>query len=111
MTELKCNVYTCVHNKNCLCDLDSIEVAGSAAKTAKDTSCASFVEKGKTSNSYSNEYSASNKEPSLLSKVACQATECQYNHSCSCHAGKISVGGTNACSSEETECATFKKDK
>lgn len=103
MPELKCNVHTCVHNKDYYCDLDSIEVAGSSAQTAKDTSCASFVEKT------GNEYSNSMREASATSNIDCKAVECQYNESCKCHAGKISVGGNDACHQEETECATFKK--
>ncbi len=104
MPELRCNVHTCVHNKNEYCDLDAIEVAGSSAQTAKDTSCASFVEKK------GNEYSNSMREASATSNIHCLATECQYNDSCKCHAGKISVGGNDACHSDETECATFEKD-
>lgn len=103
MPELKCNVHTCVHNKNYLCDLDAIEVAGSGAQVSRDTSCASFVEKK------GNEYQNSTKEPSATSNVKCHAVECQYNESCCCHAGKISVGGNDACTSSETECATFEK--
>ncbi len=103
MPELKCNVHTCVHNKNYLCDLEGIEVAGSDAKVSKDTSCASFVEKkGDT-------YSNSQNEATLHSNVKCQAVECQYNEACKCHAGKISVGGNDACRSDETECASFEK--
>lgn len=105
MTELKCNVHTCVHNKNYLCDLDAIEVAGSSAQTARDTSCASFVEKK------GDNYSNAAKEASMTSNITCHARECQYNDSCKCQAGKISVGGNEACRSEETECATFKKDR
>ncbi len=103
MPELKCNVHTCTHNKNSYCDLDGIEVAGSSAKTAKDTSCASFCEK--KGDSYSN----STGTASAMSNVDCKATTCQYNESCKCHAGKISVGGNDACRCEETECATFEK--
>ena len=105
MPELKCNVHTCVHNKNYLCDLDAIEVAGSSAQTSRETSCASFVEKK------GDNYSNSKREASPMSNVTCHARECQYNRDCNCHAGKISVGGNNACRSEETECATFEKEK
>ena len=105
MPELKCNVHTCVHNKDYLCDLDAIEVAGSTAQTARDTSCASFVEKK------GDQYSNSTREPSMTSEITCHARECQYNVSRKCHAEKISVGGNEACRSEETECATFKKEQ
>ncbi|MEE1315031.1 MAG: DUF1540 domain-containing protein [Faecalimonas sp.] len=102
MPELKCNVHTCVHNKDYYCVLDGIEVAGSDAKVAKDTSCASFQEK-------TDAYSNTAKEATALSKVDCKAVECQYNEECKCHAGKISVGGNDACTSQETECASFEK--
>ena len=105
MPELKCNVHTCVHNKNYLCDLDAIEVAGTSAQTSRETSCASFVEKK------GDNYSNSMREGTPMSDVTCRARECQYNRECNCHAGKISVGGNNACRSEETECATFEKEK
>ncbi len=103
MPELKCNVHTCVHNKDYLCDLDGIEVAGSSAQTADQTSCASFCEKkgGSCSNAMGT--------ASLMSKVDCKAVECQYNEECKCHAGKISVGGNDACNCNETECSTFEK--
>lgn len=104
MPELKCNVHTCVHNKDYLCDLDAIEVAGSEAKVSRDTSCASFEEK--KGDSYSN----SMREGTPLSKVKCHAVECKYNEKCDCHAGKISVGGNNAYRTEETECASFEKE-
>ncbi len=105
MPELKCNVHTCVHNKNQLCDLEAIEVGGSNAQIAKDTSCVSFVEKkGDT-------YCNSSNCGSPMSNVKCHAIECRYNDSCKCEAGKISVGGNNACHSEETECASFEKEK
>ena len=49
MPELKCTVQTCVHNKQFLCDLDSIQVGGSSAKHAGETCCDSFQER-KTEN-------------------------------------------------------------
>ena len=104
MPELKCGVVTCVHNKQNLCDLDAIEVVVNSAKSPEQTSCGSFVERK------GDQYSNSAKEPSGTSNIACQATECQYNTSCKCHAGKISVMGSTANRVEETECATFKKE-
>lgn len=103
MPELKCTVQTCMHNKNFYCALDNIVVGGSDAKDAKETCCDSFEErKGNT-------YSYVTGEASPLSKIDCKATECTYNKDCLCHAGKISVEGSNACHCEQTECATFKR--
>ena len=105
MPELKCGVVTCKHNKQNYCELDAIEVVGNSANTPEQTSCGSFVERQGES------YSNSMKEASPTSDIKCQAVECKYNNSCKCHAGKISVMGSNANRVEETECATFKKEK
>ena len=104
MPELKCGVVTCVHNKQNYCELDSIEVIGSSAQISEQTSCGSFVErKGE-------QYGNTTKDVLPTSDIVCQAVECKYNESRKCHAGKISVMGTDACKTEETECATFKKE-
>lgn len=127
MPELKCTVQTCVHNKQFLCDLDAIQVGGDQAKTARETCCDSFQERkaNGTSNSslssysnssnsnsysstYSNGYSDINGSASDRSDIDCKAVECMYNNDCKCHAGKISVEGSNAYQREATECATFK---
>lgn len=110
MPELKCTVQTCVHNKQFLCDLEAIEVGGSSAKNTEDTCCDSFEERkeGGYSNHYSDSYGdVSSAMPSAASSVDCKATECMYNNECRCHAGKISVEGSEACHSSDTECATF----
>lgn len=103
MPELRCTVQTCAHNQQFYCDLDSIRVGGFQAKKAGDTSCDSFEER--------REGSCSNRagEPSALSRIDCQATECCYNENCTCGAGRISVEGSGACQCTETECATFSR--
>ncbi|MEF9942105.1 MAG: DUF1540 domain-containing protein [Lachnospiraceae bacterium] len=101
MPELKCTVQTCSHNQNYYCNLDKIEVVGSSAKNAKDTCCDSFIER--TANNYNNTIG----EASPTATIDCKATDCTYNSSCKCNAGKISVEGGNACQCEQTECATF----
>lgn len=105
MPELKCGVVTCVHNKQNYCDLDAIEVVGDSAQVPEQTSCGSFVEKK------GDQYSNSNKAATATSNVVCHACECTYNENRKCYAGKISVAGSDACRTEETECATFKKSK
>ena len=111
MPDLKCTMQTCTHNKQFLCDLDKIQVGGSDAKTPMETSCDSFQERtgdayasGNYSNSYGDDITGS---ASDRSDVDCEATDCEYNDSCKCHAGKISVEGSDACQSEGTACATF----
>lgn len=106
MPELKCTVQTCVHNKDFYCALDKIQVGGSAAKNAEETCCDSFQERsGAAQNAYAN---SAGQTASACSSVECQAKQCKYNDSCQCHAGKISVEGSNACQCGQTQCATFK---
>ena len=105
MPELRCEVQTCAHNQQMYCDLQKIEVGGEHATTKAETSCKSFVERK------GNQYSNSMKEATATSEVDCKATECQYNHTCKCHAGKINVSGNDACRTDETLCATFQYGK
>ncbi|SFB43113.1 DUF1540 domain-containing protein [Clostridium frigidicarnis] len=42
---LVCKVESCTHNSNCLCALNSIEVAGNGARLYSETNCASFSSK------------------------------------------------------------------
>ena len=102
MPELKCTVQTCTHNKNFYSDLERIIVGGTSAKLSEETCCDSFEERKGDS------HSDVNGQASACSSIDCKATECIYNEKCECHAGKISVEGSNACQCEQTECATFK---
>ena len=102
MPELKCTVQTCAHNKNYYCAHDKIVVGGDSAKQAEETCCDSFEEK--RDGAYSNVAG----EASPVSGIDCKATDCEYNNSCKCHAGKISIEGGDACRCEQTECATFR---
>ncbi len=101
MPELKCTVQTCVHNKNFYCDLAKIQVGGDKARNPEETCCDSFKKRDKDS------YSNVTGEASPKSDIDCKAVECMYNCECKCHAGKISVEGSRANESGQTECATF----
>lgn len=103
MPELRCTVQTCLHNKDFYCDLNKITVGGSSARKSEETCCDSFEERK------SGTYSNITGEASPTSKIDCKAVECKYNDNHECHAGKISVEGSQANVSEETECATFTK--
>lgn len=106
MPELKCTVQTCVHNKQFLCNLDKIQVGGNQAKTPRETCCDSFQER--KSDTYTSDVT---EQASALTNIDCEAVECKYNENCNCHAGKISVEGSNACQCESTECATFASER
>lgn len=104
MPELRCTVQTCLHNQQNYCNLDSICVDGNSAKKSEETCCKSFEER---KDSYSNASEITGKA-SDCACIDCKAVECMYNDNCKCHAGKISVEGSNACKCEQTECASFK---
>ena len=101
MPLLSCMVTNCVYNKDELCSKGDIKVGGRDARVADETCCDSFEER--TGDTYSNVTG----QASATSNIRCEATECRYNQSCKCHAGKISVEGGDACQCKETECATF----
>ena len=105
MAELRCGVVTCAHNKLNYCELEGIEVMGDEAQRPEQTSCGSF--KPRNGESYSND----TKGVSEYSNIVCHAYGCEYNKAKKCHAGKISVMGSHANRSEQTECATFSKEK
>lgn len=110
MPQLRCTVQTCVHNKQMLCDLDTIQVGGGQARSSKETCCDSFQERAlgpamaRTSNSVGD---IAENSASSLTDIDCKAVECMYNDNCKCHAGRISVEGSEAKEAESTECATF----
>ena len=105
MPELRCDVHSCVHNKNMYCDLDKIEVGGDSATTPRETSCNSFAERKEGT------YSNSMQEATAKTNIDCRAVECTYNESCKCHAGKIDVSGNDASRVDETCCSTFQCKK
>ena len=111
MPQLKCTVQTCVHNKQMLCDLDTIQVGGGLARSARETCCDSFQERqggpamARTSNKASDSIAENAASP--LTDIDCKAVECMYNEQCRCRAGRISVEGSQATDAQGTECATF----
>ena len=101
MTRLDCNVVNCAYNADNCCKRSDIEVEGEGAMTSSETSCGSFAPKG--CGCASNSTGCAKKE----TEVKCEAVECVYNESKSCHANHIGISGTNADSVAETECASF----
>ena len=95
MPELRCTVQTCLHNKDFYCALDGSVAGGGSATTAEQTCCDSFEER-RGGDTYSNVTG----EASPKSDIDCKAVECRYNEDWQCHAGKISVEGSNACQCE-----------
>lgn len=103
MTQLDCNVKTCMHNSDNCCCKQKIEVEDISAKEACQTRCGSYDMKGEGSCC-----NAMGKEPSKATEIDCKAMNCMYNSNGFCDAQHIGITGVNATSSEQTECGSFK---
>ena len=101
MTNLNCSACTCAHNKDHLCILNNIEVAGEFASQSDSTCCNSFQEK--TEGSFIN----SIEEPSISAEIGCKAEGCIHNENCMCCADEINISGDHASASKQTMCSTF----
>ena len=83
-----------MHHQGDMCCKPNIKVDGPAAKTAEQTSCASYAAKGTQNRSACT-------TPNEKLEIACSATECVYNQNAKCHAANVSInttGGTAGCS-------------
>lgn len=104
MTKLDCSVVNCTYNKENSCCKDNIHVGGHDAKVTDQTRCESFRERRTDGMRNADDI------PSKPTEISCDATTCTYNRSCKCHADQIQVAGSDANTSDQTECATFKCD-
>ena len=46
-----------------------------------------------------------------MNNLKCDATKCVYNKKCECYAGKICVDGSQAVTTSDTYCATFRENE
>lgn len=90
MTDLKCSVYNCAHQKGGCCCKPNIMVKGQG----DTTECSSFAPKGvENSTGYST--------PNDKLEISCSAVECIYNDEARCKADRVSIntmGGAASCS-------------
>ena len=100
-TYLDCYVTSCAYNANRCCSKGDIVVEGKHAKVNRETTCDSFRER--KTESAKNSVNCNTKDVVII----CEATNCRFNDSKNCKAEHISIAGGNACSSQETECASF----
>lgn len=102
MPILSCSVDNCVHNQNCMCELEEIAVKGRKAEKQESTCCSTFCD---CSGSLSNE----TVDPPISenSHIRCSANNCDYNKNCECHADSVDVNGKGANYASSTECGTF----
>lgn len=103
MTKLDCSVKSCMYNKMNSCCKGKIMVEGKDAQDTEETFCGSFAER--TSDSFSN----AAEHPCKTTEVGCDAVKCIYNENNMCDADSIGIAGSDAHTSTQTECASFRR--
>ena len=102
MAMLVCSAQKCVYNDGMYCSKGDIKVGGENATKVQETCCTDSTERT-TQGAKSSMGTASQKI-----NVACEACRCVYNDEHKCTAGQIGIAGAGACTSEQTECGTFR---
>ncbi len=102
MTKIMCQAHKCLYNNNQKCVKEQISVEGVSAKKIDETFCDSF---NKREREYDTEFaSLDNKN----SDIWCDACECMHHNSGKCSKDEISIVGSNANTSCETSCSSFR---
>lgn len=107
MPSLLCSAVNCIYNEDRYCGKGDIMVAGENAEKACETCCSSFRERSGEDRGARNSVG----EPSKEILVDCTACNCRYNEDEECHADKIDISGSSACTCRQTECSTFDKER
>ncbi|MEA4823648.1 MAG: DUF1540 domain-containing protein [Clostridiaceae bacterium] len=104
MNQLRCGVETCATYRDGFCCRSEIRVDGSYARAPKDTCCSSFQQEvpGMTNNAIS-------QSPNPRCEVLCDAWKCAHNSNGCCCASSVDITGSDACTSGETSCRTFRE--
>lgn len=100
MTYLDCSVTGCMYNADRCCCKGDIRVEGSGAHKTTETCCGSFKECREGGANVA-------KRVSKSVDVSCEACNCEFNKDKKCSAEHIGIAGSNACTCQETECASF----
>ena len=103
MAELKCKAEHCIYNKDHYCSKGDIMVGGKNAVTSEETRCESFAQKRGDS------MTSSTCHPSRTISIDCEVARCIYNANYKCTAEHVDISGSNADTSKETSCSTFKE--
>ncbi len=100
MTYLDCSATGCMYNADHCCCKGDIRVEGSEAHKTAETCCGSFKERRGDGTNVA-------KRVSKSVDVSCEACNCEFNKDKKCSAEHIGIAGSNACTCQETECASF----
>lgn len=116
--KLRCSAESCYNNVNEFCIANVIHVGGLEAHISPETACDTFIEKTDvsatshfTNRNLSGEFSQlfSGETVEMAPQIACDAKNCTYNANRICSADYVEIQGSNARTSERTECETFRE--
>ena len=96
MTNLKCHVFECMHNKSSKCSLDSIQVDGVDATYKEDTICESYKDnnsKNKTLYEFANLDESNTGKSNIFSNIRCNSINCFYNKNQKCDKNNVIIKG------------------
>ncbi len=106
MRDLNCYARTCVHNDNCACKKNVINVENSQKKAE----CIDYEPIGATHYSYE---TASERSLGVTSHystdIRCKVNECQYNNNECCKANHVTINTNQIDEPGKVECDTFKR--
>lgn len=115
MPKLKCKVEQCIYNYDWLCGKNYIDVDGPDAKAKKETRCSSYQCRSADNSNY--EFAVmGGLNPSIVTEVYCDATNCVFEKGQRCYADRIEIKNVNGelklgvkegTSREVTNCQTF----
>jgi len=110
MTDLECNVNSCVYNCSNLCSRNSINVGGTNADKKAQTCCTSYQKRPE--NDTYNSIRSQLAQPQT--EITCSAYKCVFNKTGKCDADDICVDCCSTCDpccESETQCASFRAEK
>lgn len=115
---LSCSALNCVHNMSGLCSANQIHVIGGNAYTSAETMCDTYAEKG-IGNAFAHITNVNiggqlkqvftNRSIQMSPVIKCDAMICAYNEDRACSAPNVQIHGSDASTSEGTQCETFRK--
>ncbi len=103
MTNLNCGAVSCSYNKDKCCCKGDIQVGGKHASDCENTCCESFHKRS------GDVYTSAISHPSPTISIDCEVAKCIYNADYRCSAEHVDIKGSNADTSRDTICATFRE--
>ncbi len=106
MPKISCSVASCSYNQGGICDASVLKIVGDRANITEETSCSTYINKEKVSNSVGDEVKRGETET-----ILCEVETCVYHAQghCSLEDG-IEVSNLGEAETyEDTDCLSFER--